>query len=145
VDAHGRPLGLDGEHQVTPLFPTADVLAEIQPESIAMPRARGRALIAAATAIAAGGVVLDRSADRAETRAALMQLPGIGDWTADYIAFRVLGDPDVFLPGDLGVKHAADALGIDDLAGRSESWRPWRSYALIHLWTSLSEHLTKES
>ena len=91
-----------------------------------------------------GAVVLDRSADRADTREALLALPGIGPWTADYIAFRVLGDPDVFLPTDLGVKHAAAALGIDDLA-RSESWRPWRSYALIHLWTSLSDHPTKES
>ncbi|WP_281272212.1 AlkA N-terminal domain-containing protein [Nocardioides marmorisolisilvae] len=150
VASHGRELGLDGEHRVTHLFPTADVLAEIEPESIAMPRARGRALAACAAAIRDGDVQLDRGADRAETREALLALPGVGPWTADYIAFRVLGDPDVFLPTDLGVKHAAEALGIDDLAGRSETWRPWRSYALIHLWTALSdtvpsEPLTKES
>ncbi|MFL6158323.1 MAG: AlkA N-terminal domain-containing protein [Marmoricola sp.] len=145
VASHGRALELDGDHEVTHLFPTAEVLAEVEPESIAMPRARGRALAACAAAIRDGEVQLDRSADRGETRAALLALPGVGPWTADYIAFRVLGDPDVFLPTDLGVKNAAEALGIDDLAVRSESWRPWRSYALIHLWTALSDQQTKES
>ncbi|MFL6061605.1 MAG: DNA-3-methyladenine glycosylase 2 family protein [Marmoricola sp.] len=139
VAAHGRPLELDGDHAVTHLFPTAEVLAEIDPESIAMPRARGRALAHLATALRDGEVVLDRSADRGATRAALLGLPGIGPWTADYVAFRMLGDPDVFLPTDLGVQHAAARLGIDDVAARSEEWRPWRSYALIHLWSALAD------
>jgi AraC family transcriptional regulator of adaptative response / DNA-3-methyladenine glycosylase II len=104
-----------------------------------MPRSRGRALAAVAGALADGSVVLDRSADRADVRAELLALPGIGPWTADYIAFRVLGDPDVFLPTDVGVRHATGRLGIEDVAARSEGWRPWRSYALIHLWSSLSE------
>ena len=64
-----------------------------------------------------------------------MALPGIGPWTADYVALRALGDPDAFLPTDLGVRHAAERLGIDDLSTRSESWRPWRSYALMRLWS----------
>jgi AraC family transcriptional regulator of adaptative response / DNA-3-methyladenine glycosylase II len=135
----GAPVALAGDHQVTHLFPTADALAGVDPETIAMPRARGRALAAVASALADGSVVLDRSADRREVRARLVALPGIGPWTADYIAFRVLGDPDVFLPTDIGVRHAATRLGVDDVGARSEQWRPWRSYALIHLWSSLGD------
>jgi AraC family transcriptional regulator of adaptative response / DNA-3-methyladenine glycosylase II len=135
----GEPLDLAGDHHVTHLFPTADALADLDPERVAMPRARGRALNAIADALAEGSVVLDRSADRGEVRAQLLALPGIGPWTADYIAFRVLGDPDVFLPTDLGVRRAAERLGIDDVAAHSEHWRPWRSYALIHLWSSLGD------
>lgn len=147
VSSYGEELGLDGDHQVTHLFPTAEVLAEIEPEEIAMPRARGRALIGLCLAIAKGEVVLDRSADRADVRKELLGLPGIGPWTADYIAMRALGEPDAFLPTDIGVKHATTRLGLD--VARSEAWRPWRSYALMHLWTSLndgpSDPTTKET
>jgi AraC family transcriptional regulator of adaptative response / DNA-3-methyladenine glycosylase II len=139
VDALGAPLDLTGDHDVTRLFPTADALAGVDPETLAMPRARGRALAAVAAALADGSIVLDRSVDRAEVRRQLVSLPGIGPWTADYVAFRVLGDPDVFLPADLGVRDAARRLGVDDVADRSERWRPWRSYALIHLWSSLGD------
>ncbi len=139
VAESGEPLDLAGDHDVTHLFPTAEALAGLDPQQIAMPRARGRALNAIAGALAEESVVLDRSVDRGEVRARLLALPGIGPWTADYIAFRVLGDPDVFLPTDVGVRHAAEHLGIDDVATRSESWRPWRSYALIHLWSSLGD------
>jgi AraC family transcriptional regulator of adaptative response / DNA-3-methyladenine glycosylase II len=139
VASYGRPLELSGDHVVTHLFPSADVLAAIDPTDIAMPRARGRALNAVAAALAEGSVVLDRSADRAEVRAALLAVPGIGPWTADYVALRALGDPDVFLPTDVGVRNAAARLGLDDPASRSAAWSPWRSYALLHLWTALSE------
>jgi AraC family transcriptional regulator, regulatory protein of adaptative response / DNA-3-methyladenine glycosylase II len=135
----GTPIELAGDHEVTHLFPSADALAGVDPDQIAMPKARGRALVALADALAEGTVVLDRSADRAEVRARLLALPGIGPWTADYIAFRVLGDPDVFLSTDVGVRHAAERLGIEDVVARSEHWRPWRSYALIHLWSSLGD------
>lgn len=134
----GAPLELAGDHQVTRLFPAAPALAALDPAELAMPRARGRALVSLAGALADGVVLLDRSADRAEVRAQLLALPGIGPWTADYVAFRALGDPDVFLPTDVGVRQAADRLGIDDVATRSQGWRPWRSYALIHLWSSLA-------
>jgi AraC family transcriptional regulator of adaptative response / DNA-3-methyladenine glycosylase II len=143
VEVHGRPLELDGDHVVTRIFPTADVLAGLDPESLAMPRSRGRALTTLMTALADGSVALDRSADRGEVRAALLALPGIGPWTADYVALRALGDPDVFLPTDLAARQAAELLGLDDVATRSGQWRPWRSYALLHLWSALADRPTK--
>ena len=150
VEEHGAPLGLEGSHAVTTLFPTMTTLADLDPESLPMPRSRGRALVRLARALDDGEVRLDRSADRAETRAALLALPGIGPWTADYVAMRALGDPDAFLPTDLGVRNAASRLGIDDPAARSETWRPWRSYALMRLWSVVLRdlrppHLTSTS
>jgi AraC family transcriptional regulator, regulatory protein of adaptative response / DNA-3-methyladenine glycosylase II len=139
VASYGAPLDLAGEHDVSRLFPTMATLSRLTAEDLPMPRARGRALIAVAAALDHGDVVLDRSVDRGAVRDRLLALPGIGPWTADYIAFRVLGDPDVFLPTDVGVRHAAERLGIEDTGARSEQWRPWRSYALIHLWSSLGD------
>jgi AraC family transcriptional regulator of adaptative response / DNA-3-methyladenine glycosylase II len=135
VDHHGDALELEGTHEVTMLFPTAPRIAALDPGSLPMPRARARALTGLAAALDAGDVRLDRSTDRAETRAALLALPGIGPWTADYVAMRALGDPDAFLPTDIGVRSAAARLGIPDVAARSEDWRPWRSYALMRLWS----------
>ena len=120
------------------LFPRPEDLAEVDPATLPMPRARGRALVALCRALAAEEVPLDRSGDRAEVRARLLALPGVGPWTADYVALRALGDPDVFLPTDVGVRRALRGLGADpDTAGLSDRWRPWRSYALMHLWSTL--------
>jgi len=129
---------------LTRLFPTAQALAALDPDQLPMPRARGRALVALCTAVADGSVVLDRSADRSEVRARLLALPGIGPWTADYIAMRALGDPDVFLPTDVGVRHALRRAGRDSAGAHrlSDAWRPWRSYALMHLWSSVTEETT---
>ncbi len=138
VQEYGEELGLEGEHSVTRLFPTAARLAALDAEDPAvlrMPRARARALVALAGALDTGQVRLDHSADRLEVRAALMAVRGIGPWTADYVAMRALGDPDVFLPTDIGVRNAATRLGIEDVESRSEGWRPWRSYALMRLWS----------
>ena len=135
VEEYGDPLDLSGEHRVTRLFPTPGRLAGVDPETLPMPRSRGRALVGLARALDEGVVRLDRSADRAETRAALIALPGIGPWTADYVALRALGDPDAFLSTDLGVRNAARQLGLEDPATRSTQWRPWRSYALMRLWS----------
>ncbi len=135
VESHGEPLDLEGPHTVDRLFPTAAAVAALDPESLPMPRARGRALVGLAAALDREEISLDRSADRGETRAALLALPGIGPWTADYVALRALGDPDAFLPTDVAVRRAATRLGIDDVARASRSWRPWRSYALMRLWS----------
>ena len=105
-----------------------------------MPRSRGRALIALCSALADGAIALDRGPDRDDVRARLLEIPGIGPWTADYIAFRALGHPDVFLASDLGTRHALAALGHDpaSAAELAERWRPWRSYAQMHLWQTLT-------
>ncbi|SDT18934.1 DNA-3-methyladenine glycosylase II [Nocardioides scoriae] len=144
VAAHGEPLGLAGDHEVSRLFPTMATLAALDPEDpdvLRMPRARARALTTLAAALDAGEVRLDRSLDRPAAREAMLALRGIGPWTADYVAMRALGDPDAFLPTDIGVRNAARHLGIDDVVARSETWRPWRSYALMRLWSVVLDQL----
>ncbi len=116
------------------LFPTADALAAADPAELPMPSTRGHALVALARAVAAGTLALDRSRERAEVRARLLALPGVGPWTADHVALRGLGDPDVVLATDLGYRAAVRAATEPVVPDR---WRPWRSYALMHLWTSL--------
>ncbi len=124
------------------LFPSAAVLADLDPALLPMPAARRRALLGACRAIADGDLVIDPGADRDALRARLVDLPGIGPWTAQYVAMRALGDPDVFMPTDLGVRHAIERLGHDGSPATASElaaqWSPWRSYALHHLWHSLS-------
>jgi AraC family transcriptional regulator of adaptative response / DNA-3-methyladenine glycosylase II len=112
-----------------------------------MPRSRGRALVTACAAIAEGRVDLDAGADRDETTRALLALPGVGLWTADYVRLRALGDPDVMLSTDLGVRRALERLGGPgdprSVTSRAEAWRPWRSYALMHLWHVITDRETK--
>ena len=133
LDLPGAPSGL------SLLFPRPEALAALAPADLPMPRSRGRALIALCSALAGGSLALDRSADRAVTRHALLAIPGIGPWTADYIALRALGDPDAFLPNDLGTRAALRRLGRDPVSAAtlSEGWRPWRSYAQALLWQSI--------
>ena len=121
----GRPRGT-----VTHMFPTAEALAEADPESLPMPRSRGRAFVGLARALAAGDV--DLHGDPAEARRALLALPGIGPWTVEYVAMRALRDPDAFPASDLGIRHALEKLGAGVEA--SENWRPYRAYAVPHLW-----------
>jgi AraC family transcriptional regulator of adaptative response / DNA-3-methyladenine glycosylase II len=130
------------EGAVTHLFPSAQALAGADPKRLAMPSGRRRALLGLTAALAQGDLRLDAGADRVEAREQLLALSGIGPWTADYIAMRALRDPDAFLPGDLGVRHALELLGED---GRptgaerlAENWRPYRAYAVQHLWAHLS-------
>jgi AraC family transcriptional regulator of adaptative response / DNA-3-methyladenine glycosylase II len=129
---------------LTRRFPAPEALAELDPGSLPMPRARARALIRVARIAASGELVLDAGSDPDETREQLLAIPGIGRWTADYIAMRALGDPDVFLPGDVGVRNALTRLG--EPAPDDQPWRPWRSYAVMHLWRSLTrEHAVRAS
>jgi AraC family transcriptional regulator, regulatory protein of adaptative response / DNA-3-methyladenine glycosylase II len=132
-EALARPRGA-----VTALFPAAAALAALDPARLPMPRARAEALVALCRALADGELRLDAGADRVEARRALMALPGIGPWTAGYVATRALGDPDVFLAEDLGVRHALRRLGGPDDPRRARAlaaaWSPWRSYATQQLW-----------
>jgi AraC family transcriptional regulator of adaptative response / DNA-3-methyladenine glycosylase II len=143
---HGQPLP-SPDSDLTHVFPTAAAIAALDPEQLPMPRARGRALTGLCAALAEGDIALDRGADRHDVRRRLLDLPGIGPWTADYIALRALGHPDVFLPTDIGIRDALLAADRDPAtaAQRAEEWRPWRSYAQLHLWHSLTpEPLTRE-
>lgn len=119
---------------VTRLFPRAAALADVP---LPMPASRARALRGLAA------VSLDVGSGREEAAAALLALPGVGPWTASYVAIRGLGDPDVFLPTDLGVRHALTALGVNARPAAAERlaerWRPYRTYALHHLWASLGD------
>jgi AraC family transcriptional regulator, regulatory protein of adaptative response / DNA-3-methyladenine glycosylase II len=129
ADAHGT------RHAGARLFPTSEQLAAIDSDGLPLPRARARTLAALARALADGEIELRPGADRERVRARLLAIPGIGPWTADYIAMRALGDADVFLAGDLGVRRALGRLGGE--AGAAERWRPFRSYATHHLWASV--------
>ena len=134
------PADLAGEG-LSRLFPTPQALAGIDPETLPMPRARGRALVGLATAAAADP---DLFAPRGSLEAAvarLKALPGIGEWTAQYIALRQMREPDAFPHGDIGLMRAMTGPdGIRPIAAellaRAEAWRPWRAYGALHLWAS---------
>lgn len=123
------------------LFPTPDALAAADLVSIGLTKRRAATIRALAEAVCTSELVLDRGTDRADCVAAMLTLPGVGPWTAGYVAMRALGDPDVFLPTDLGLLEAARLSGVADsprtLEDRARRWRPWRSYAAMHLWASL--------
>jgi AraC family transcriptional regulator of adaptative response / DNA-3-methyladenine glycosylase II len=140
----GRPLRAP-RAGVTHRFVTPVELLAGDPDALRMPRARARALHALARALADGDVVLAPGADAGAVRAALLALPGIGPWTADYVVMRALGDPDVFLATDLGVRRALARLPGAAAAGRvaTGSWAPWRSYATQHLWQALADATLK--
>ena len=130
---------------VTHLFPSAAALAGADPERLAMPRSRRRALIGLAEALASGCVALDgvmRAQGAQEAQRRLFALPGFGPWTVAYVAMRALGDPDAFMPTDLGVRHALEQLGCDGSPAEAdrlaERWRPYRAYAAQHLWAQLA-------
>ena len=131
VASAGRPLVVGGG-PVTHRFPTPAALARIDPALLPMPMSRRRTIVQLATRVEAGQVVLDHDVARDDAEAMLLAVPGIGPWTAGYVRMRGLGDPDVFLPTDLGVKVGLQRLGVD--ADHATQWRPWRTYALHHVW-----------
>ncbi|SDF24826.1 DNA-3-methyladenine glycosylase II [Blastococcus aurantiacus] len=118
---------------LTHAFPRPEALAVADLGGIGLTGARRAALQALATALADGDVALDPGADREEARRALLAVRGIGPWTAALVALRGLADPDVWLPGDLALRRSLTALGSTD-AEAATRWRPWRSYAVMHLW-----------
>jgi AraC family transcriptional regulator of adaptative response / DNA-3-methyladenine glycosylase II len=136
---YGRKLG-EASGSLTCLFPSAGVIAALAPEQLPIPTGRARAVIRLASDLASGEVVLDAGADWSAVAERLHAIPGIGPWTVAYVRMRALGDPDAFLPSDLGVRRALEARGLAgdprSAAQAAEAWRPWRSYALQYLWTA---------
>jgi AraC family transcriptional regulator of adaptative response / DNA-3-methyladenine glycosylase II len=137
VRAWGRPLDT-GEASLTHLFPAPAALADVEVERIGLPRARAATIRALAGAVASGRLVLDGAAGLDAALARLGEVPGVGPWTAHYVAMRALGEPDAFPAGDLGVRRAL-GNGRGPLTSAAaervaEAWRPWRAYAVFHLW-----------
>ena len=125
---------------LTHLFPTPQVLAAMDPSDLAMPQSRRRTMMGLVEELAQGRLDLGLGADWREARAKLNALHGFGPWTVESIAMRSLGDPDAFLAGDLGIRLAAEQLGMPatpkTLTDHSYLWRPWRSYAVQYLWAT---------
>ncbi|WP_309136942.1 AlkA N-terminal domain-containing protein [Streptomyces sp. NWU49] len=139
VTAHGEPVD-DPEGGLTHLFPSPEALAALDPGTLALPRTRRTTLTTLVRHLAEGELPLGAESDWAQARARLLALPGFGPWTADVIAMRALGDPDAFLPTDLGIRRAARELGLPStpaaLTARAAAWRPWRAYAVQYLWAT---------
>jgi len=127
---------------LTTIFPEAKKIAELPYGRIArlgMPGARARTIVALARAVADGGLVLMPNADIEATLDRLRALPGVGEWTAQYIAMRALAWPDAFPHTDLVVRKALGESDARKVLAAGEAWRPWRAYAVMHLWNSLTE------
>jgi len=142
VTAHGEAID-DPHGGLTHLFPDPTTLAGLDPATLALPRSRRTTLTTLVTALASGEIDLGPATTWGDARHRLMTVPGVGPWTVETIAMRALGDPDAFLTGDLGVVRAARELGLPStpaaLSALSDSWRPWRAYAVQHLWAT-SDH-----
>jgi AraC family transcriptional regulator of adaptative response / DNA-3-methyladenine glycosylase II len=146
VRAHGTvlpPNGGDRPAVLSHRFPDAATLARADLRAIGVPRRRAEALSALARAVADGAISLDGGADPDATLARFAALPGIGPWTAQYVAMRALREPDAFPADDLGVRAALAGRRGARPTGRvvarmAESWRPWRAYAVMHLWSTLA-------
>ncbi|MGW6690582.1 AlkA N-terminal domain-containing protein [Streptomyces sp. NPDC054961] len=141
VTAHGERVGdPDPEGGLTHLFPSSQALAELDPQALALPRSRRSTLTTLVAALADGSLPLGIDSDWETARAGLAALPGFGPWTTEIIAMRALGDPDAFIPADLGIRRAAKGLGLPStpaaLTARAARWRPWRAYAVQYLWAT---------
>jgi len=136
VAAHGAHVAATAA-QPDRLFPDASAIAAIAPQDLAragLVASRARAIHALAEAVAGSTLALEPGVDVEATLDALRALPGIGDWTAHYIAMRALRWPDAFLAGDLVVRRALGVTTAARAEAKSAAWRPWRAYAVMHLW-----------
>lgn len=137
VMSAGTPLDRPGGG-ITHLFPTPEQVAELPSEAFGMPRARAETIRRVADLVARGELDLSSDSSSEEALATLGLVPGIGPWTLAYVAMRALRDPDAFLAGDLGVRRGFETLGLEStpsaMLARAERWRPWRAYAVMHLW-----------
>lgn len=141
VQRFGRPMaGTTDEARsglppgLSHVFPAPAVLAAADVAAVGLPARRGEAVRAFAGAVASGTLSFSGDMDEAFFRERVAQLPGIGAWTAEYIALRALGDPDAFPASDLGLLRATGVRSARELDEQSRAWRPWRAYAAMHLW-----------
>lgn len=146
VATYGEPAA-DPHGGLTHLFPAPAALATANPADLALPQGRRDTLITLAAALAADDIDLGVGCDRLRARARLAALPGLGPWTIETIAMRALGDPDAFIPTDLGIRVAARGLGLPAtpmaLTRHAAAWRPWRAYATQHLWATRNHAINR--
>lgn len=139
VQRFGQPLESE-DAGLTHYFPEPQTLAEACADEIAalgMPRSRALTVQALARAVAAGNLSLQPGVDLQQQLQQLQELPGVGSWTAQYIAMRALRWPDAFPASDLGLRKAMKRISSSELQEKSKAWRPWRAYAAMHLWSTL--------
>jgi AraC family transcriptional regulator of adaptative response / DNA-3-methyladenine glycosylase II len=130
---------------LTHVFPSVEVLAQADISRIGLPESRAQTIRSLAQAVCEGTVSFGSVTNVEEFQARLCELPGIGNWTAQYIAMRALGDPDAFPAGDLGLLRAASMRSERELEHRAEAWRPWRAYAAMYLWQGDGEFKNQEN
>jgi AraC family transcriptional regulator, regulatory protein of adaptative response / DNA-3-methyladenine glycosylase II len=142
VPVHGTRVdfSLAAAFGLTHAFPAPESLAESEPTELGMPQSRARTIIDLSQAVADGKLDLDPGVDREAVREQLVAMRGIGPWTADYIVMRALAHPDILLTTDLVLRRELDSRGIT--ADDTERWRPWRSYAGMHLWRASAPERT---
>ena len=137
VSAFGKPLS--SAPGLTHLFPAPEALADARLATIGLPAARAASIRALARAVCDGTICFDGVVDSQAFLTRLCEIPGIGKWTAQYVAMRALGEPDAFPSGDLGLLRALALDNFRELEGRAEAWRPWRAYAAMYLWKLASQ------
>lgn len=137
VRAFGQTLASAPE--LTHLFPAPEVLAEANLTAVGLPRKRAQTIRTLARAVSDGQITFDATAESEDFVKRLCEIPGIGKWTAQYVAMRALAEPDAFPSSDLGLLHALNLTKSRDLERRAEAWRPWRAYAAMYLWKAAGE------
>jgi AraC family transcriptional regulator of adaptative response / DNA-3-methyladenine glycosylase II len=136
---HGQPFSAPSG--LTHIFPPPDVLADANLDGMGLTKARSETIRALARAVCDGRIGFEGIADSDDFMARMCEIPGIGKWTAQYVAMRALGEPDAFPSGDLGLLRALDLRSPGELERRAEAWRPWRAYASMYLWSSCETDL----
>jgi AraC family transcriptional regulator of adaptative response / DNA-3-methyladenine glycosylase II len=136
VRLFGTALPVEGGETLRWQFPSPEWLAEVDLAAAGLiPRQRAQAVRVFAQAVASGSLRLETPASLDELVDCLDALPGIGPWTAHYMALRAFGEPDAFPAGDLGLRKALGELSEAEVIAQAEAWRPWRAYATLLLWT----------
>jgi AraC family transcriptional regulator of adaptative response / DNA-3-methyladenine glycosylase II len=152
ADRYGEKFspGQGAPDELRRLFPTPERLARADLTCIGLPRARAKTISALADAVGRGDLLLEPCADPDATLDSLRAIPGVGEWTAQYVAMRALGHPDAFPAADLGLRQAL-AEGADRppsaaaLERIAEAWRPWRAYAAFCLWLGNPDHQSRRN
>jgi AraC family transcriptional regulator of adaptative response / DNA-3-methyladenine glycosylase II len=141
VETFGQPFC--GTNGLTHLFPTPEVLAAANLAGIGLPKARAETIRALARAVCESKISFEGIVEVDAFLSQLCEIPGIGRWTAQYVAMRALGEPNAFPWGDLGLLRALGLESTRELEERAEAWRPWRAYAVMYLWNAASTHKSR--